>query len=77
MLVREHGAQRKKKGYTLRMLIEEVHFLEEAVYDLVKKHWGTLDISILSSELIGFQNGLHAIRLQLMEPFARAKRNTV
>jgi len=71
----EYGVQRKKKGYTLRMLIEEVHFLEEAVYNLVQKNWGTLDITILGSELIGFQNGLHAIRLQLMEPFA-AKKNT-
>ena len=77
LLVSEHGAQRKKKGYTLRMLIEEVHFLEQAVYELVKKNWGTLDITVLGSELNGFQNGLHALRLQLIEPFARAKKNTV
>src|SRR5437868_8478935 len=60
LLVSEHGALRQDKGYTLRMLIEEVHFLEQAVYELVKKNWGTLDITILGSELIGFQNGLHA-----------------
>jgi ActR/RegA family two-component response regulator len=77
LLVSEHGAQRKKKGYTLRMLIEEVHFLEQAVYELVKKNWGILDVTILGSELIGFQNGLHAIRLQLMEPFARTKKTTM
>ena len=59
----------------MKMLIEEVHFLEQAVYELVKKNWGTLDITILGSELIGFQNALHAIRLQLMEPFARAKKS--
>jgi len=76
LLVSEHGVRRKKKGYTLRMLIEEVHFLEEAVYNLVQKNWGTLDITVLGSELKGFQNGLHAIRLQLMEPFARAKKTT-
>ena len=77
LLVSEYGVQRKKKGYTLRMLIEEIHFLEQAVYDLVQKNWGTLDITILSSELIGFQNGLHAVRLQLVEPFARAKKTSV
>jgi len=69
----EYGVQRKKKGYTLRMLIEEVHFLEQPVYDLVQKNWGTLDITTLGSELNGFQKGLHAIRLQLMEPFAAKK----
>src|SRR5439155_20039819 len=57
LLISEYGVQRKKKGYTLRMLIEEVHFLEQAVYDLVQKNWGTLDVRILSSELIGFPNG--------------------
>ncbi len=72
-LASEYGVQRKEKGYTLRMLIEEVHFLEEAVYNLVQKNWGTLDITILGSELNGFQNGLHALRLQLIEPFAQAK----
>jgi DNA-binding response OmpR family regulator len=77
LLASEHGAQRKKKGYTLRMLIEEVHFLEEAVYNLVQKNWGTLDITILGSELIAFQNGLHTIRLQLMEPFAKIKKSAV
>jgi ActR/RegA family two-component response regulator len=77
LMVAEHGVRRKKKGYTLRMLIEEVHFLEQAVYDLVQKNWGTLDITILSSELNGFQNGLHAIRLQVAEPFAKAKKNAV
>src|SRR5207244_7634428 len=51
MLISEHGAQRKKNGYTLRMLIEELHFLEQAVYDLVQKNWGTLDITTFSSEL--------------------------
>jgi ActR/RegA family two-component response regulator len=74
LLVSEHGIRRKKKGYTLRMLIEEVHFLEQAVYDLVQKNWGTLDISILISELNGFQNGLHAIRQRIAEPFARTKK---
>ena len=73
LLASEYGVQRKEKGYTLRMLIEEVHFLEEAVYNLVQKNWGTLDIAILGSELNGFQNGLHALRLQLIEPFAQAK----
>ncbi len=73
LLASEYGVQRKEKGYTLRMLIEEVHFLEEAVYNLVQKNWGTLDITILGSELNGFQNGLHALRLQLIEPFAQAK----
>lgn len=29
MLIGEHGAHRKNRGYTLRMLIEEVHFLEQ------------------------------------------------
>jgi hypothetical protein len=66
VLITEHGAQGKKKGYTLRMLIEEVHFLEDAVYNLVQKNWGTLDITTLSSELIGPQRALHAICLQLM-----------
>jgi len=74
LLVSEHGIRRKKKGYTLRMLIEEVHFLEQAVYDLVQKNWGTLDITILISELNGFQNGLHAIRQRIAEPFARTKK---
>ena len=74
LLVSEHGIRRKKKGYTLRMLIEEVHFLEQAVYDLVQKNWGTLDITILTSELNGFQNGLHAIRLKAVEPFAKGKK---
>ncbi len=73
LLVSEYGVQRKEKGYTLRMLIEEVHFLEEAVYNFVQKNWGTLDITVLGSELNGFQNGLHALRLQLIEPFAQAK----
>ena len=67
-------ALRKKKGYTLRMLIEEVHFLEQAVYDLVQKNWGTLDVTILISELNGFQNGLHAIRQRFAESFARTKK---
>jgi ActR/RegA family two-component response regulator len=74
LLVSEHGIRRKKKGYTLGMLIEEVHFLEQAVYDLVQKNWGTLDITILISELNGFQNGLHAIRQRIAEPFARTKK---
>jgi len=74
LLVSEHGIRRKKKGYTLRMLIEEVHFLEQAVYDLVQKNWGTLDITMLISELNGFQNGLHAIRQRIAEPFARTKK---
>jgi len=77
LLVSEYGVERKKKGYTLRMLIEEVHFLEQAVYDLVQKHWGTLDITILGSELNAFQKCLHAIRLQVLEPFARAKKTSV
>ena len=74
LLVSEHGIRRKKKGYTLGMLIEEVHFLEQAVYDLVQKNWGTLDITILISELNGFQNGLHAIRQRIAEPFGRTKK---
>ena len=73
----EYGVQRKKKGYSLRMLIEELHFLELAVYDLIQKNWGTLDITVLGSELKGFQNGLYVTLLQLMEPFAEAKKNTV
>jgi DNA-binding response OmpR family regulator len=77
LLVSEYGARRKKDGYSLRMLIEEVHFLEQAVYDLVQQHWGTLDITILSSELNGFQKGLHALRLQLMEPFVKAEKHSV
>jgi DNA-binding response OmpR family regulator len=77
LLITEYGAQRKKNGYTLRMLIEELHFLEQAVYDLVQKNWATLDITTFSSELNGLQKGLHAIRLQLIEPFARAKENTI
>ena len=76
LMVCEHGIRRKKKGYTLRMLIEEVHFLEQAVYDLVQKNWGALDITILSSELNGFQNGLHAIRLKAVEPFAKGKKTS-
>jgi hypothetical protein len=40
----------------------------------VQKNWGTLDITIFSSELNGFQNGLHAIRLRVAEPFARTKK---
>jgi hypothetical protein len=59
------------------MLIEEVHFLEEAVYDLVQKNWGTLDITVLGAELKGFQRALHTIRLQLMEPFAKANKSTL
>ena len=74
MMVSEHGIRRKKKGYTLGMLIEEVHFLEQAVYDLVQKNWGMLDITILISELSGFQKGLHAIRQRIAEPFARTKK---
>ena len=74
LLVSEHGIRRKKKGYTLGMLIEEVHFLEQAVYDLVQKNCGTLDITILISELNGFQNGLHAIRQRIAEPFGRTKK---
>jgi len=77
LLMSEYGVQRKKKGYSLRMLIEELHFLELAVYDLIQKNWGTLDITVLGSELKGFQNGLHVTLLQLMEPFAEAKKNTV
>jgi hypothetical protein len=56
------------------MLIEEVHFLEQAVYDVVQKNWGTLDITILIPELNGFQNGLHAIRQHVAEPFAKGKK---
>ena len=56
------------------MLIEEIHFLEQAVYDLVQKNWGTVDITSLISELNGFQNGLHAIRQRITEPFARTKK---
>jgi len=70
----EYGVQRKKKGYSLRMLIEELHFLELAVYDLIQKNWGTLDITVLGSELKGFQNGLHAIRQRIAEPFGRTKK---
>ena len=41
------------------------------------KNWGALDITVLVSDLIGFQNALHAIRLQLVEPFERAKKTTM
>ena len=75
--VSEYAVQRKKKGYTLGMLIEEVHLLEQAVYDLVKKNWGTLDVTVLVSDLIGFQSALHTIRLQLVEPFERAKKTSM
>jgi ActR/RegA family two-component response regulator len=46
-----HGRIRRDQGYTLPMIVDDVHLIEQAIYDLVQQSLLELDLSYLIGDL--------------------------
>lgn len=48
----EHGALRRRQGYTLPLLMHECRILRRTIYELIQRHLLSVDISQLMSDMI-------------------------